>query len=454
MTARLSHFAVLVFAWSAVGVGAATPPPRPNVLVILTDDQGWGDTQAQGAPDLRTPHLDELFRAGLVFENFYANSPVCSPTRAALLSGRFPDRVGVPGVVRDETPADSWGRLAPDVTLLPAVLRETGYTTALVGKWHLGTDEPQLPNVRGFDRFHGFLGDMMDDYWTHLRRGINYLRSDGTVIEAEGHATAVFTRWACDYLEQQAGGEKPFFLLLAYTAPHTPIQPPPAALAHVLAREPGIDPARAKLVALIEDMDAGIGQVLATLERTGQAANTLVLFTSDNGGDVRWANNGAWRGGKGSVYEGGLRVPTAARWPGVVPPGSRTDRLAMTMDIYATLAELAGAPLAAEVDGRSFLPELRGEVRPAEIRDLYFVRREGRRNYGGKTIEALRRGDWKILQNTPYTPLELYNLADDPGETRDLARAYLPIFGEMADALRAHVRRGGSVPWDAPRARP
>ena len=223
MTARLSHFAVLVFAWSAVGVGAATPPPRPNVLVILTDDQGWGDTQAQGAPDLRTPHLDELFRAGLVFENFYANSPVCSPTRAALLSGRFPDRVGVPGVVRDETPADSWGRLAPDVTLLPAVLRETGYTTALVGKWHLGTDEPQLPNVRGFDRFHGFLGDMMDDYWTHLRRGINYLRSDGTVIEAEGHATAVFTRWACDYLEQQAGGEKPFFLLLAYTAPHTPI---------------------------------------------------------------------------------------------------------------------------------------------------------------------------------------------------------------------------------------
>ncbi|HWI58638.1 MAG TPA: sulfatase-like hydrolase/transferase, partial [Bacillota bacterium] len=148
-------------------------PSRPNLLVILTDDQGRGDYSAFGTRDIRTPNLDRLFREGITFKNFYANSCVCSPSRAALLTGCYPDRVGVPGVIREETPANSWGWLAPQATLLPKHLKPAGYHTALIGKWHLGLSSPNLPNQRGFDLFEGFLGDMMDDYWSHERHGQN-----------------------------------------------------------------------------------------------------------------------------------------------------------------------------------------------------------------------------------------------------------------------------------------
>ena len=436
----------------AATAAAATPPSRPNILVILTDDQGRGDYGAFGTKDIRTPNIDRLFREGMTFHNFYANSCVCSPTRAALLSGCFPDRVGVPGVIREESPANSWGWLSPGVKLLPQCLKPAGYHSALVGKWHLGTSSPNLPNERGFDYFHGFLGDMMDDYLTHRRNQLNYMREDREVIDPPGHATDLFTAWACAYLEARAAAGQPFFLYLAYNAPHAPIQPPLEWLAKVKQREPQMTEKRAKLVALIEHLDAGIGKVLATLDRTGLASNTLVIFTSDNGGVLAdSANNGPWRSEKGHVFEGGLRVPGAVRWPGVVAPGSQTERQTLTMDIFATACVVAGAPVPSSIDGVSFLPTLRGEPASAGDRDYYFVRREGGPAFGGKTIEALRRGQWKLLQDSPFAPLELYHLGADPLEVTNLATQRKQLCNELSAALRQQIQRGGTVPWQPPR---
>ena len=430
---------------------AAAPAARPNILVILTDDQGRGDYSACGTKDIRTPSLDRLFREGMTFHNFFANSCVCSPTRAALLSGCYPDRVGVPGVIREESPGDSWGWLSPNVKLLPQWLQSAGYHCALIGKWHLGAAAPNLPNARGFDHFHGFLGDMMDDYWTHRRNQLNYMRRNREVIDPRGHATDLFTQWACAYLEERVQATQPFFLYLAYNAPHAPIQPPPEWLAKVKQREPQMTGKRAKLVALIEHLDAGIGQVLTTLDRTGLATNTLVVFCSDNGGVLAdGAHNGPWRSDKGHVYEGGLRVPGAARWPGVIAPGSLTERVTLTMDIFATACAVAGVPSPAGIDGVSFLPTLRGAPEPVVPRDLYFVRREGGPAYGGKTIEAFRRGDWKLLQDSPFAPLELYDLATDPRETNNLAAQRKEVFKELSAALRRQLQRGGTVPWQPP----
>ncbi|MEI6234289.1 MAG: sulfatase-like hydrolase/transferase [Planctomycetota bacterium] len=450
----MSRIVITLFVLLAMATSTrpADLPARPNILVILTDDQGRGDYSAFGTHDIRTPAIDSLFRDGLTFHNFFANSCVCSPSRAALLTGCYPDRVGVPGVIRDETPDNSWGWLAPSAKTLPQILKPAGYHSALIGKWHLGIASPNIPTERGFDLFHGFLGDMMDDYWTHLRNKQNFMRRNLDVVDPKGHATDVFTDWACEYLEERTKSTQPFFLYLAYNAPHDPVQPPPEWVEKVLQREPAMNLRRAKLVALIEHLDAGIGKVLQTLDRTGLAKNTLVIYTSDNGGILdNGANNGPWRSGKQHMYEGGLRVPGAARWPGVIAPGSQTTRTTLTMDIFATACAAAGVALPPKLDATSFLPTLRGEPEPQQsARDCYFVRREGGVQYGGKTIEAFRRGSWKLLQDSPFQPLELYNLATDPMEASDLAKKERKIFLELSEALRKQVQLGGHVPWQAP----
>jgi len=421
---------------------------KPNLLVILVDDLGYGDLSSYGAPDMKTPHIDRLVAEGMRFSSAYANCPVCSPTRAALLTGRYQELVGVPGVIRTH-PHNSWGRLTPEARLMPQLLRAAGYTSAIVGKWHLGLESPDTPTERGFDFFHGFLGDMMDDYYRHRRHNINYMRRQKETIDPEGHATDLFSQWACEYLRQAERG-KPFLLYLAYNAPHTPIQPPKQWLEKVKAREAGISERRAKLVALIEHMDDGIGKVLATLDETGLAKSTLVLFTSDNGGQTDvGARNGPLRAGKGTMYEGGIRVPMAVRWPGRVRPGSRTDRVALSMDILPTLLEAAGVTVEHEIDGASFLPALLGRAQPEPKRDLFWGRREGGPFKGG-TIEAVRRGDWKLLRPMPGRPLELYNLKADPQETRDRAKAEPARFKELARALDAQLARYARVPWQPP----
>jgi len=422
---------------------------RPNIVVILADDLGLGDLSCYGAPDLRTPHIDSLAARGLFFENFYANCTVCSPTRAALLTGRYPDRAGVPGVIRTN-PDDSWGHLSPQATTLPQALRPAGYHTALIGKWHLGLASPNTPTERGFHHFHGFLGDMMDDYYRHERHGRNYMRLDRAEIRPEGHATDLFTQWACQYLDARARApQTPFFLYLAYNAPHTPIQPKPEWLAQVKARQPGITDKRAALVALIEHMDDGIGRVVERLQSNGQLGNTIVVFTSDNGGDLPpGATNGPWRGGKQDMYEGGLRVACAAAGPGI-PPG-RTAARAITMDWFATICDLAGALPPAGIDGLSLLPVLRNPSATLPPRDLVWSRREGTPRYQGRDYYAIRRGDWKLLQNSPFESYQLYHLGDDPAEQRNRIHDEPQVARQLSAALARHIQRAGRTPSQPP----
>ena len=433
---------ISLFLW-----GAAASAQQPNIVLIVADDLGYGDLSSYGAEDLHSPALDSLAASGIRFTQFYANSPVCSPTRASLLSGRYPPLAGVPGVIRTHE-SNNWGNLAQNIELLPEKLRLRGYHTSMVGKWHLGLNAPQRPVDRGFDHFEGFLGDMMDDYYNHRRHGINYMRRGEEVIYPEGHATDLFTDWAVHYIESRTVSTAPFFLYLAYNAPHTPIQPPEEWVTKVQQREGNIDEARAKLVALIEHMDYGIGKVMAALKETGFYDNTLVIFVSDNGGQLNvGARNGPFRDGKGTVYEGGIRVPAIASWPGNIAPGTTSDALLTTMDIYPTLLEAARAGITQFIDGISFLGSLLGGPDPDPNRLLFFSRREGGLRFGGKTIEAVRQGPWKLLQNSPYAPLELYNLERDPLETKDLSSAEPDVFRRLAAELRQYVQEAGSVPW-------
>lgn len=425
---------------------------RPNFLLIYTDDHGYGDVSSYGASDVRTPNIDRIAVEGMRFTTMRANCTVCSPSRAALLTGRHQDRVGVPGVIRTQ-PENSWGYFDPSVPTLADELGQAGYHTGIVGKWHLGLESPNTPNERGFDFFHGFLGDMMDSYTDHLRHGNNYMRRNADVIQPEGHATDLFSEWAADYLkERSTKKEEPFFLYLAYNAPHFPIEPPADWLAKVKKRAPELDEKRAQNVAFIEHLDHGIGKVLDALETNGLKDNTLVVFTADNGGSLpHGQNNDPWRDGKQSHYDGGLRVPFLASWPNKIAAGSNSDYAGLVFDLFPTFLELAGAAPSetGELDATSLVPILEGGTIDTP-RDLYFVRREGGRAYGGKSYEALIRGEWKLLQNDPYSPHELYNLNNDPGETTDLASKAPKVFNELSAALAAQIQRGGAVPWQKP----
>ncbi len=427
---------------------AAESRKKPNILLILADDLGYGDLSSYGASDLRTPNIDRLVGQGMRFNKFYANCPVCSPTRAALLTGRYQEMVGVPGVIRTHS-NNSWGYLLPECKLLSEILQPVGYKTAIIGKWHLGLSSPNTPNERGFDFFHGFLGDMMDDYYNHRRHGINYMRRNEQEIDPKGHATDLFSQWACEYIREQ-NKQEPFSLYLAYNAPHTPIQPPKERVETVKKREPGIDEKRAKLVALIEHMDDGIGKVLRALNEKELDRDTIVVFSSDNGGLTRvGAYNGPLRAGKGTLYEGGIRVPTAIRWPGYIQPETHTDRVTLTMDLFPTLLEAAGIEIQHTIDGRSILPTLLGEEQPLFERDLFWGRREGGQ-FKGETIEAIRRGDWKLLRPMPDEPLELYNLRTDPLEANNLAKDEPEMYEELKSALDKQLEKYSKVPWQPP----
>ena len=450
---------LLLLASQSVSPSAtAATPQHPNVLLIIVDDLGYADLSCQGSRDLQTPNIDQLFADSLVLNRLYANCPVCSPTRASVLTGCYPDRVGVPGVIRTH-PTNSWGYFQPFAKTLPQLLQQEGYETAAIGKWHLGLEAETHPQQQGFDVFEGFLGDMMDDYYDHRRHGINYMRSGTTEIDPEGHATDLFSRWASNFISTRGGGDsqsapdKPWFLYLAYNAPHTPIQPPEDWLEKVIQREPNIDPKRAKLVALIEHMDAGIGDVLRTLERSGQAEETVVIFTSDNGGQVNvGANNGPLRDGKQSMYEGGLRIPGCIRAPGSTAAGSKSDTVCCTADFLPTITDLIGGETPAGIDGWSLKPLFTQQTNSPRDnrwpeRELYFVRREGGKAYAGLSIEAVLKGKYKLVHNLPTSKLELYDLETDPAESNDLASKQPQKLMEMIRRLQVHVQRGGQVPW-------
>lgn len=442
----LSYFASVVLALSA------TAAEKPNFLVIMVDDLGYGDLSAYGAPDLKSPNIDSLFEAGMRFDSFYANCPVCSPTRASFITGLYPDMAGVPGVIRTPLPdrPTSWGNLRNDVVTLPQHLKTAGYDTALIGKWHLGLEEPDRPTDVGFDFFHGFLGDMMDDYYDHLRHGEHYMRRNTEPVHPEGHATDIFTDWSIDYFKERKDKDKPFFLFLAYNAPHTPIQPPEDWLEKVKKREAGIDEKRAALVALIEHLDDGVGRVVQSLKDEGLWENTVTIFTSDNGGQSNvGARNAPLNGGKQDMLEGGIRVCTSVTWPGVIEAGSRQpDHISLTMDIYPTLAEIAGAPVEHHLDGRSFLPVLKGEPFEEDPRPLFWVRLEGNPKYGGLPYHAARIGDWKLLRNHSFEPYQMFNLANDPGEEKPVFPKNAPKkHSDLFNSLMSHINDAGKIPW-------
>lgn len=429
-------------------------PRRPNLILILADDLGFGDVSyhrqisGQDQDGVRTPNIDRIGAEGIRFRNIRANCTVCSPSRAAILSGRYANRVGVPGVIRTNA-ENSWGYFAPSVPTLANVLGQAGYHTAIVGKWHLGLESPNTPNERGFDFFHGFLGDMMDDYWDHRRQGNNYMRRNQEEIDPEGHATDLFAEWASDYLHERGAdtSEQPFFLYLAFNAPHFPIQPPAEWLERVRERSPELDEKRAANVAFVEHLDAGVGRVLTALKEAGLESDTAVVFTSDNGGSLPHSqNNDPWRDGKQSHYDGGLRVPFAVRWPSQIRAGSESDYVGLSFDVFPTFVELAGAEPPAGIDAASLVPALSGKM-PQEDRELYFTRREGGPRYGGKSYDAIIRGDWKLMQNDPYSPLELYNLKEDPQETTNRIGTERQVARRLQDALQTHIQRGGQVPW-------
>lgn len=419
----------------------------PNIIVILVDDLGYGDLSCQGtAKDIRTPNIDKLLNEGIRFTNFHANCPVSSPSRASLLTGRYPDRVGVPGVIRTHA-EDSWGYLSPEAVLLPQVLKEKSYHTALVGKWHLGLESPNTPTERGFDYFHGFLADMMDDYFTHRRFGNNYMRENQAVVDPEGHATEVFSDWAIRYVTDRKQEKNPFFLYLAYNAPHTPVQPPQEWLEKVRKREPSLPEKRAKLIALIEHLDYNIGRVYDTLEKNSQLENTLILFASDNGGQAdAGANNLPYRGGKEDMYEGGIRVAGGFYWKGKIRPAV-SDNFVMLSDIFPTLCDLTGIPVSKSVDGISVFPLLRGEKQETDNRLVHWVRREGNFRYGGQAYYASRYKEYKLLQNSSWEPLQFFNLGNDPAEQYPLIEHTSEMYKKLFRGMMEHIRQTGSIPW-------
>lgn len=442
-----SLFLLLILTFSVIGQSRNS---KPNISIILTDDQGYHDVSYYGTADLRTPNIDELCKSGMRFDNFYANSPVCSPTRASLMSGRYPEMVGVPGLVRSR-PKDNFGYLKPDAVLLPKLLKSANYKTAIVGKWNLGLEKPNIPNGKGFDYFHGWLDDMMEDYWSHLRNGQNFLRENEKVIVPKGHATDLFSDWAVNYIRDQKNSKDPFFLYLAYTAPHFPVQPPKDWLTKVKAREPGISERRASLVALIEHMDDGIGKVVRSLKETGAYENTIIVFLSDNGGHLEdGANNGNLRDGKESMYEGGIRVPAFITWPNQIKAGSVSSETALSMDIYPTLAEIAGAKINHKIDGVSLLAILKNADQKLANRPVFFTRREGNLRFGGQTIQAVISGNMKLLHNSPYAPYELYNIYQDPYEQRNLISYQIDQYKKLHELLIKQIKKGGSVPWQKP----
>lgn len=447
MKSIIAILLILVSHFFCIHVCNGQEEKRPNIICIVADDLGYGDLSYLGAKDIRTPNIDQLASSGMKMTNFYANSTVCSPSRASLLSGCYPDMVGVPGVIR-QIKKDSWGHMKEDAVLLPSVLKSNGYATAIIGKWHLGFEKPNLPNEKGFDLFKGFLGDMMDDYYTHLRGGVNWMRENEKEIEPVGHATDIFTEWAEEYFQERRKSKTPFFLYLAYNAPHFPIQPPAKFLAVVKAREKNISGDRAMNAALVEHLDYSIGRVIKSLEGNGLAENTVIVFVSDNGGSLPHAqSNGFLRGGKQDMFEGGIKIPAFVVWKNNISAGSMFSGQGMLMDMYPTILEMLNIKQTADIDGRSLLSSLLGKYHERQNRYVYWVRKEGNR-YKGLSYYAARYGDYKILQNAPGEPFLFFNIKKDPYEKSPLTSEGSAIYQDLIDHLNDHILKSASVPWE------
>jgi arylsulfatase A-like enzyme len=410
---------------SALGLGGratTAAQTRPNILFILADDLGYGDLSSYGRPDYQTPVLDRLAKQGMKFTSSYAAAPVCTPTRCAFVTGRYPQRLPVGLEEPLTTRSSSDVGLPPNHPTVATLLKAGGYSTSLVGKWHLGWKTEFGPNQHGFDEFFGVLSGAVD-YFSHraadmpggnpAEGGGPDLWQDLTPIQRVGYLTDLLSDKAIEIIARPR--EQPFFLSLNYTAPHSPWEgPEDEAIGHTThGPGPMADGGSLKIYgAMMRRMDAGIGRVLNALERARLDRNTLVIFTSDNGGE-RYSYQWPFTFQKFNLHEGGIRVPAIARWPGVIPAGRVSDQPNITMDWTATFLALGGASAdpAYPLDGENLMPVLRGQ-RPLYERPLFWRVRG---------FDAGRVGQWKYLKDADGE--HLFDLAVDPGEKADLRMA-------------------------------
>ena len=414
---------------------AAEPKDLPNIVYLLADDLGWKDVGFHGS-EIKTPYLDRLAAAGTRLEQFYV-MPLCTPTRASFLTGRYPIRYGLQtGVNR---PWADWG-LPLEERLLPQRLKEAGYETALVGKWHLGASaRAYLPTQRGFDHQYGHYCGAID-YFAHDRDGGFDWHRDDKVNRDEGYSTNLIGAEAVRLIEQQPAG-KPLFLYVPFNAPHAPLQAPQ----EYLDRYPDVAKMqRKKYAAMVSCVDDNVGKIVAALERRGLTRNTLVLFSSDNGGPIgSGANNGDLRAAKGTLYEGGVRVPAFAVWPGRIKAGAEVNEPLHMVDYYPTLLQLAGLKPEAQplpLDGKDAWPTI-VDGKPSPHADL-LVNVEANRG-------AVRSGKWKLIARGKLGPkdgdapltAELYDLSKDPNEKTDLAVTEPDQVARLSALLQRYARQ-------------
>jgi arylsulfatase A-like enzyme len=400
----------------------AEKAPAPNIVYIISDDQGWKDVGYHGS-DIKTPNIDALAAGGARLEQFYAQ-PMCTPTRAALMTGRYPFRYGLQTAV---IPSSHTYGLATDEWLLPQALKDAGYETALVGKWHLGHADPKYwPRQRGFDHQYGpLIGEL--DYFTHEQHGVLDWYRDNKPLRERGYTTTLLGDAAVKLIDGH-DPKTPLFLDLAFNAPHAPYQAPQDYLDRYKSIE---DPTRRAYAAQITAMDDEIGRVVEALDKKGMRDNTLIVFQADNGGTrnplfsgeqdmskIKLPNdNGPFREGKGTLYEGGTRVVSVANWPGHIKPGLVVNEMIHTVDMYPTLLNIAGASSA--------------KAKPLDGLDVWGTISEGKPSprteliYNIEPFRAgVREGDWKLIWRTPLPQaVELYNIAQDPYEKTNVADA-------------------------------
>jgi arylsulfatase A-like enzyme len=396
---------------------------RPNLLYIMSDDLGYADLSFTGRTDYRTPVLDALAREGMSFTQAYTAAPVCTPTRVALATGRYPARTPV-GLYEPLTRQPIG--LPADPPTLSRLIKQQGYETGLIGKWHLGVLPEFHPFRHGYDEFYGFLGGAAD-YHSHIDTETlkDFFYDGEKPAKAEGYLTDLFTDRAVRFVTRER--RAPFFLNLEYNAPHWPWQaagdPPYTQDTGVAHWRAGGSPAT--YAKMVESMDAGVGKVLEALRRRRLERDTLVIFTSDNGGE-KFSQMGPYSHGKMTLYEGGLRVPAFARWPGVIRAGSSSDQVMVTQDWTATLLAVAGAKAdpRAPLDGIDLQPALKGGR--SVPRDLYW-RLTQRAQY-----KAMRSGDWKylVIGKEEF----LFDLSADRGETKDLKGDHPEVFARLKKA--------------------
>ncbi len=410
-------FAVSLAGFS-LGCGSKPPAPverLPNVVLIMTDDQGWGDVGVHGNTLIKTPVLDRLAEESVEFTRFHV-SPVCAPTRASLLTGRYHLRCGTHGV--------TGGRetMFAEETTIAEALKAAGYRTGIFGKWHLGEHYPYVPQAQGFDEFVGFRTGHWTDYFD------TPLEHNGRPIETQGYIADYLTGQAIGFIE--GSGEKPFFLYLPYNPPHSPFQVPDRY--YDLYQGQGLDERTRSVYAMVSNLDDNIGRILAKLEERGLADDTIVIFLGDNGPNTE-RYNGGLRGRKGSVYEGGTRVPFFIRWPRGFAGGRKAGVIAAHIDLYPTLLELCGVkPLAGKpLDGVSLAPLLQGRAQDWPERKLY-THRERMPDPASRYPGAVRTQRYNLVNGE-----ELYDLETDPGEQHNVAAEQPEVVEELRAAYEA-----------------